>query len=45
MIHALYHINMNNFSYGHIIKIHNFQGQKYIWTKCVQLVIKIIFIS
>jgi hypothetical protein len=34
---AFYHINMNKFCLRHIIKIHNFQGQKHFWTKCVQM--------
>ncbi len=42
-IHTLYHIKMNNFCWNQILKIHNFQGQKCVWTKCAQICCKNIF--
>ncbi len=45
-MHALYHINMNNFCFRHIFKLHNFQGQFNTFEPNVlKSVIKIIFMN
>ncbi len=42
-IQALNNIKMNNFCWKHIFEIHNFQDQKHVWNKCVQMCFKVNF--